>query len=123
MFWMCGIVFVISVHFYGFVHVFLWDFKHVGPGVGIVRMFLGRLVPFIVVIPIAFCWFRVFLSFLFLFKYIFLNFCAVSNLCFVKSVNIFRGIFQHFVRVLYQFFYGFDCVLRLDIVFVVRFLF
>ena len=123
MFWMCGIVSVISVHFCGFVHVFLWDFRHVGPGVGIVRMFLGHRVPFIAVVPIVFCWFRVFLSFLFLFKNIFLNFCAASNLCFVKSVDASRGIFQHFICVLYQFSNGFDYVLKLDIVFVVRFLF
>ena len=122
MFWVCGIVFVISVHFCGFVHVFLWDFKHVDPSVGIVRMFLGRLVPFIAVVPVVFCWFRVFLSFLFLFSYVLLSFCAVSNLCFVKSVDAFHGIFQHFICVLYQFSNGFDCVLRLDIVFVVRFL-
>ena len=49
--------------------------------------------------------------------------CVISNLCFVKSVDTFRGIFQHPFRVLYQFFYGFDCVLKLHIVFVVRFLF
>ena len=123
MFWVCGVVSVISIYFCGFVYVFLWDFKHVGPNVGIVRMFLGHRVPFIVVVPIAFCWFRVFLSFLFLFKYILLSFCAVSNLCFVKSVDASCGIFQHSVCVLYQFFNGFDCVLKLDIVFVVRFLF
>ena len=54
-FWMCNIVFVISIHFCGFVYIFLWDFKHVGPNVGIVRMFLNRRVPFIVVVPIVFC--------------------------------------------------------------------
>ena len=49
---------------------FFGDFKHVGPNIGIIRKFLDRRVLSIVV-PIVYCWFRVFLSFLFLFNFFF----------------------------------------------------